>query len=99
MDKRAKIADILEKTADKDFESVFVESVRAICDQPSWYQKVKKANIQIVPADIPDLCVLNPNPVQMFIRPVIGSGFEMDNRRRKERPKQQWPKQRQATRS
>jgi len=42
------------------------------------YQKAKKHNIQIVPADIPDLCALDPNPVQTFIRRVMFAMTELE---------------------
>ena len=49
---------------------------------PMWQRnctkKSKEQNIQIVPADIPDLCVLDPNPVQTFIRRVMFAMTELE---------------------
>ena len=82
MDKRDKISDLLTKTKDKDIEKVYVESIRAISRDANVaeaiFLKSQKENVQIVPADFPDLCVLDPNPVQTFIRRVMFAMTELE---------------------
>ena len=62
LDKRTTITDMLNKTKDKDIEKIYVESVRAMSRDAAvaeeMYQEANSNGIQIVPADIPDLCVL-----------------------------------------
>ena len=82
MDKRDSISDLLTKTKDKDIEKVYVESIRAISRDANvaeaMFLKSQKENVQIVPADFPDLCILDPNPVQTFIRRVMFAMTELE---------------------
>ena len=84
MDKRDKISDLLTKTKDKEIEKVYVESIRAISRDANvaeaMFLKSQKENVQIVPADFPDLCVLDPNPVQTFIRRVMFAMTELEKK-------------------
>ena len=66
LDKRTKITNILNKTKDKDIQKICVESAWAISRKANvaeeMYQKAKEAGVQIVPADIPDMCACNQTP-------------------------------------
>ena len=82
LDKRATIQDIIKKVEDKTIENICVESVRAISIDANVaeqiYQDAKANNLQVVPSDFPDLCVLDPNPVQTFIRKVMFAMTELE---------------------
>jgi DNA invertase Pin-like site-specific DNA recombinase len=82
LNKRTKITNILNKTKGKDIQKICVESARAISRDANvaeeMYQKAREAGVQIVPADIPDLCALQPNPVQIFIRRMMFAMTELE---------------------
>ena len=83
LDKRTTITDMLNKTKDKDIEKIYVESVRAISRDAGvaeeMYQQAKAKGVQIVPSDIPEVCVLDPNPVQTFMRRFMFAVTELEN--------------------
>ena len=73
---------MLNKTNGKYIEKIYVESVRAISRDADvaeeMYKQAKDKGVQIVPSDIPELCVLDLNPVQTFMRRVMFAVTELE---------------------
>ena len=82
MDKRKHFQKLMQGTSNKQISKIYFESIRALSRDATvaeqMYQKSKETNVQMVPADAPDLLVHDPTPVQTFLRRVMFAMVELE---------------------
>ncbi|CAE8632280.1 unnamed protein product [Polarella glacialis] len=82
LDKRGVFQKLLHDCKEKNIKKLFVESTRAVARDANvteaLFQLSKKLGVSIIPSDVPDLFVHNPNPAQKFLRRVIAAATELE---------------------
>ena len=82
LDKRGQFTKLMEMGAAKNLDKIYIESTRALARDAdiaeAAYKTSKSMGVQIVPADLPDLCTHNPNAVQTFLRRVMFAMVELE---------------------
>ena len=73
---------LLHECKSKGITKIIVEGTRAFARSAHvaeiLYEKSKGMGITIIPVDVPDLCVHDPNPAQKFIRRVMFAFTELE---------------------
>ena len=82
LDQRSQFTKLMDMGAADKLDKIYFESTRAIARDAdvaeAAYKTSKHIGVQLVPADLPELCTLNPNAVQTFLRRVMFAMVELE---------------------
>ena len=81
-DQRETFIELMEEAQENDVSEVLVETARDVArdsfESEVLYRKSRDLGVQITPADMPDLFVHDPTPVQTFFRKVMTAYFQLE---------------------